>query len=83
MSELNGIPLSKNSARLMFLPISHLMKHTLMACDLDEIENEQFRKEYAEDIWSPEKARNMFRPMWMSGIPMVRKEHRIVITDAV
>ena len=48
MSSLNGIPLSKNSARLMFLPISHLMKHTLMACDLDEIENEQFRKEYAE-----------------------------------
>lgn len=74
MSELNGIPLSPWTARLMFLPVSHLMKHTLMACPIDEVP-EHFRDEYAKDIWGPEKAAamNKWLSPWPLGIPVARE----------
>jgi hypothetical protein len=73
--DLNGIPLSKWSAHLMYVPISHLMKHTLMACDPAEIDNEEYRPIYAGDIWSPEKAAQMYRSRldW-SGITVTREK---------
>lgn len=60
MSELNGIPLSKRSARLMFLPVDHLMSGTLMACPWYRVPA-HYVDEYYEDVWSPEKAAAAFK----------------------
>ena len=51
--EMNGIPLGPMTCRLLFLPIDHLMKHTLLACAAAEVPH-FYRDVYAKDVWDPD-----------------------------
>lgn len=71
--ELNSIPLSTYSAYLLYVPVSHLMKHTLMACDPNEIANEEYRAIYADGIWSEEKLNARWKPSSFLGITVMHE----------
>lgn len=50
--ELNGIPLSRRTANMMFLPIPYLLTRTLLAPPAGDVPA-FYREEYAEQVWDP------------------------------